>query len=59
MLRIRLHPLVLGDPQGILVPPPEGPGDEILQAALASDRGEPELLAKIAAGENLRGLLPG
>lgn len=51
--------LVLGDRQGILVLPPTGPGDEILQAALASDRGEPELLARIAAGEGLRDLLPG
>ncbi|MCF2573589.1 RraA family protein [Brevibacterium sp. UCMA 11754] len=51
--------LVLGDRQGVLVLPPAGPGDEILQAALASDRGEPALLARIAAGEDLRGLLPG
>lgn len=51
--------LVLGDRQGILVLPPTGPGDEILQAALASDRGEPALLARIAAGEDLRELLPG
>lgn len=59
MLRIRLHALVLGGREGILVLPPTGPGDQILQAALASDRGEPELLAKIAAGEDLQGLLPG
>lgn len=51
--------LVLGDRQGILVLPPTGPGDEILQAALASDRGESALLARIAAGEDLRELLPG
>ncbi|WCE40457.1 RraA family protein [Brevibacterium sp. BDJS002] len=51
--------LVLGDRQGVLVLPPAGPGDEILQAALASDRGESALLARIAAGEDLRELLPG
>ncbi|GAA1947727.1 4-hydroxy-4-methyl-2-oxoglutarate aldolase [Brevibacterium antiquum] len=51
--------LVLGDRQGILVLPPTGPGDEILQAALASDRGESALLARIAEGEDLRELLPG
>lgn len=51
--------LILGDRQGVLVLPPEGPGDEILQAALESDRGEPALLARIDAGENLRDLLPG
>lgn len=49
----------LGDRQGVLVLPPEGPGDEILQAALDSDRSEPALLAKIAAGEDLRGSVPG
>ena len=51
--------LVLGDRQGVLVLPPEGTGNEILQAALASDRGEPALLARIAAGDDLRDLLPG
>lgn len=51
--------LVVGDAHGVLILPPEGPGDEILQVALHSDRGEPELLARIGAGEELRGLLPG
>ncbi|WP_213018807.1 RraA family protein [Brevibacterium sp. RIT 803] len=51
--------LVLGDRQGVLILPPAGPGSEVLQAALASDRGEPALLARIAAGEDLRELLPG
>lgn len=40
--------------------PVDGPnalGDEV--AALAADRGEPALLARIAAGEDLQRLLPG
>nr|WP_275901963.1 RraA family protein [Brevibacterium zhoupengii] len=58
-VKVRPGDLVLGDAQGVLVLPPDGPGDEILQAALDSDRGEGELLAKIAAGGDLRVLLPG
>lgn len=56
---VRPGDLVLGDRQGVLVLPPTGPGNEVLQAALASDWGEPALLARIAAGEDLRELLPG
>ena len=56
---VRPGDLVLGDRQGVLVLPPEGPGDEILRAALESDQGETSLLARIAAGEDLRVLLSG
>lgn len=54
---VRPGDLVLGDAHGVLVLPPAGPGEEVLQAALASDRAEPELLARIASGETLDSLL--
>lgn len=58
---VTVHPgdLVVGDAHGVLFLPPDGPGGDILQMARDSDRGEPQLLTKIAAGEDLRGLLPG
>lgn len=49
--------LVLGDAHGVLVLPPDGPGDDILAAALASDAAEPELIARIRAGQPLDELL--
>lgn len=54
---VRPGDLVLGDRHGVLVLPPEGPGESILQQALASDRAEPQLLSRIAAGEPLASLL--
>lgn len=50
--------LVAGDEHGVLVLPPQGPPESLLEAALASDRAEPELLRRIEAGEPLEGLLP-
>ncbi len=54
---VRPGDLVLGDAQGVLVLPPAGPDPAVLSAALASDAAEPELLARIAAGEPLDTLL--
>lgn len=54
---VRPGDLVLGDAQGILILPPEGPGDEVLDAALASDAAEPALVARIASGEPLSAIL--
>ncbi|WP_336662656.1 RraA family protein [Leucobacter sp. USHLN154] len=50
--------LVLGDAHGVLVLPGGRIDPEVLSAARASDRDEPELLARIAAGESLASLLP-
>lgn len=55
---VRPGDLVLGDEHGVLILPPGGPGDDVLQGALASDRAEPELLRRITAGEPLEELLP-
>ncbi|RKQ85815.1 regulator of RNase E activity RraA [Mycolicibacterium mucogenicum 261Sha1.1M5] len=54
---VRPGDLVLGDAQGILILPPEGPGDDVLDAALASDAAEPALVARIASGEPLSAIL--
>lgn len=54
---VRPGDLVLGDAQGILVLGPEGPGDEVLDAALASDAAEPALVARIESGEPLSAIL--
>ncbi|GAA2825014.1 regulator of RNase E activity RraA [Leucobacter komagatae] len=54
---VRPGDLVLGDAQGILILPPEGPGDGVLDAALASDAAEPALVARIASGEPLSAIL--
>lgn len=54
---VRPGDLVLGDVQGILILPPDGPGDDVLDAALASDAAEPALVARIAAGEPLSAIL--
>lgn len=54
---VRPGDFVLGDAQGILILPPEGPGDEVLDAALASDAAEPALVARIASGEPLSAIL--
>lgn len=54
---VRPGDLVLGDAQGILILPPEGPGDEVLGAALASDAAEPALIARIASGEPLSAII--
>lgn len=55
---VRPGDIVLGDTQGVLVLPPEGPDPAILERAFASDLAEPELLARISAGEALESLLP-
>ncbi|MFF8817491.1 RraA family protein [Leucobacter sp. NPDC015123] len=54
---VRPGDLVLGDAQGILILPPEGPGDDVLDAALASDAAEPALVARISSGEPLSAIL--
>ncbi|GAA1574947.1 RraA family protein [Leucobacter aridicollis] len=54
---VRPGDLVLGDAQGILILPPDGPGDDVLDAALASDAAEPALVARIASGEPLSAIL--
>ena len=54
---VRQGDLVLGDAQGVLVLPPEGPGTEVLAAALASDAAEPALIARIHSGEPLEQIL--
>lgn len=54
---VRPGDLVLGDAQGVLILPPEGPGDDVLDAALASDAAEPALVARIASGEPLAAIL--
>lgn len=54
---VRPGDLVLGDAQGVLVLGPEGPGDEVLDAALASDAAEPALVARIESGEPLSAIL--
>ena len=54
---VRPGDLVLGDAQGILILPPEGPGNDVLDAALASDAAEPALVARIASGEPLSAIL--
>lgn len=56
---VQVHPgdWVLGDPHGILVLPPDGPGRDVLHQALASDAAEPALRARIAAAEPLESLL--
>lgn len=50
--------LVLGDEHGVLVLSGGRIDPEVLDAALTSDRDEPELLARIAAGEPLASVLP-
>ncbi|QIM19615.1 RraA family protein [Leucobacter coleopterorum] len=54
-----VHPgdLVLGDAHGVLVMSAEGLDADILDQALASDRDEPELIAKIRRGVPLADLL--
>ena len=54
---VRPGDLVLGDAQGVLVLGPEGPGDEVLDAALASDAAEPALVARIESGEPISAIL--
>lgn len=54
---VRPGDLVLGDAQGVLILPPEGPGDDVFDAALASDAAEPALVARIASGEPLAAIL--
>ncbi|MBP6684891.1 MAG: RraA family protein [Leucobacter sp.] len=54
---VRSGDLVLGDAQGVLFLPPTGPGDDVLDAALASDAAEPALVARIASGEPLAAIL--
>lgn len=54
---VRPGDLVLGDAQGVLILSPEGPGDDVLDAALASDAAEPALVARIGSGEPLAAIL--
>ncbi|KAM9861913.1 RraA family protein [Leucobacter sp. BZR 635] len=54
---VRSGDLVLGDAQGVLILPPTGPGDDVLDAALASDAAEPALVARIASGEALAAII--
>ena len=54
---VRPGDLVLGDAQGVLILPPEGPGEDVLEAALASDAAEPALVARIASGEPLASII--
>lgn len=56
---VRVHPgdIVVGDEHGILILPPEGPGDELLERAHASDTSEPALLSRIESGVELSTIL--
>lgn len=54
---VRPGDLVMGDAQGVLVLPPEGPDPQVLDDALASDAAEPALIARIQSGEPLDQIL--
>lgn len=54
---VRPGHLVAGDAHGVLILPPDGPTPDVLDNARRSDAAEPELLARIAAGEPLENVL--